>query len=108
MVIKILLHNIFDKEKCVLHCQNLQFALRLGSKLKSILRVLELNPSQWLKPYVEFNKKKRIETTKKGDKDEKVLYKLMSNAVYCKRMENLTNRIDIKLVSKELTRNTYK
>ena len=92
----------------MLHCQNLQFALRLGSKLKSILRVLELNQSQWLKPYVEFNKQKRIETPKKGDQDEKVLYKLMSNAVYCKRMENLTNRIDIKLVSKELTRNTYK
>ena len=108
MVLKILLHNIFDKEKCVLHCQNLQFALRLGSKLKSILRVLELNQSQWLKPYVEFNKQKRIETDRNGDKGEKVLYKLMNNAVYCKRLKNLRNRIDIKLVSKELSRNMYK
>ena len=102
------MHNFFDKEKGVFHCQNLQFSLRLGTKLKSILRVLKLSQSQWLKPYVEFNKQKRIETDINGDKGEKVLYKLMNNAVYCKRLKNLRNRIDIKLVSKELSRNTYK
>ena len=71
--------------------------MRLGLKLKQIHHVLEFNQSQWLKPYVEFNTQKRIEAEKNGDKDGKTLYKLMSNAVYSKTMENVRNRIDVKL-----------
>ena len=37
-----LLPNFFDKEKYVIHCENLQLYLRLGLKL----RVLEFNQSQ--------------------------------------------------------------
>ena len=33
------------------------------------------------------------------DKDGKALYKLVNNVVYGKTMENLTNRIDRKVVS---------
>ena len=73
--------------------------MRLGLKVKQIHHVLEFNQSQWLKPYVEFNTQKRIEAEKNGDKDGKTLYKLMSNAVYSKTMENVRNRIDAKLAS---------
>ena len=34
-----------------------------------------------------------------GEKDWKVLYKLMSNAAYEKAIKNLRNRIDVKLAS---------
>ena len=53
--VKKLVLNFFDKEKHVLHYQNLQRYLRLGSKLKNVHHVLEFNQSQWLKLYVEFN-----------------------------------------------------
>ena len=36
---------------------------------------------------------------KNGDKDGKALYKLMNNNSYEKTMENMRNRIDVKLVS---------
>ena len=68
-------------------------------KLKKIHCILEFNQSQWLKPYVEFNTQKRIEAEKNWDKDGKVLYKLMNNSVYGKTMQNLRNRINVKLVS---------
>ena len=47
----------------------------------------------------------RIQHTEKNrsrkneDKDGKTLYKLMSNTVYSKTMDNVRNRIDVKLVS---------
>ena len=97
--VKKLVPNFFDKEKYVIHYENLKLYLRLGLKLKKIHRALEFNQSQWLKQHVEFNTQKRLEAEKNGDKDGKALYKLMNNAVYGKTMENLRNRIDVKLVS---------
>ena len=54
--------------------------MRLGLKLKhKTHRVLEFNQSQWLKPLIEFNLQKRVETQKNNDKDAKALYKLVNN-----------------------------
>ena len=91
--------NLFDKEKYVIHYENLQLYWRLGLKLKKLHRILEFNQSQWLKQYVKFITQKWIEAEKNGDKDGKALYKLLKNDVYGKTMENLRNRIDVKLVS---------
>ena len=52
-----------------------------------------------MKPYIEFNSQKRIEGEKDNDKHGKALYKLMNNAIYRKAMENLRNRINVKLVN---------
>ena len=86
-----LVPNFFDKEKFMLHYENLQLYWRLGLKLKKIHRILEFNQSLWLKPYIEFNTQKRIEAEKNNDKDGKALYRLMDNAIYGKTMENLRN-----------------
>ena len=95
--------NLFDKEKYVIHYENLQLYSRVGSRLKTIHRELELNQSQWIKQYVEFNTQKIIEAAKNGDKDGKALYKWMNNAVYGKAIENIRNRINVKLVATKKT-----
>ena len=48
--VKKLVPNFFDKEKYLLHFENLQLSLRLRLKLKQIHRVLEFIKSPWLKP----------------------------------------------------------
>ena len=47
----------------------------------------------------KYPRKKELKQKQNGDKDGKVLHKLMSNAVYDKTMENLRNRIDVQLVN---------
>ena len=64
-------------------------------------RVLESNQLQCLKLSVESNTQKLIKAEKHGDKAVKLLHKLMNNAVYGKIIENLRNRIDVRLVSKK-------
>ena len=63
--------NFFNKEKYVLSYENLQLYLRLRLSLKKIHFVLEVNQSQWLKPYIEFNIQERIEAEKNNNKDGK-------------------------------------
>ena len=97
--VKKVVPNLFYKEKYVIHFEDLQLYLRLGLKLRNMYCVLEFNHSQWLKQYVEFNTHKKIEAEKNVDKDWKALYKLINNAAYGIKMENLRNRTDVKLVS---------
>ena len=51
-----------------------------------------------------------MEAEKNNDKDGKELYKLMNNAIYIKTIENMRNRINLKLVSnkKDYSKKTSK
>ena len=91
-----LIPNLKDKEKMVLDGRNLKLFLSLGMKLKNIRRGIGFKKEAFMKPFIEWNTKLR--TAAKND-FEKELFKLTSNAVYGKTMENVRNRINMKLVN---------
>ena len=58
--------------------------------------ILEFKQEDWIKPYVEFNTRRRMEVTNEADKN---FFKLMINSVYGKTMENMRKRIKIRIVN---------
>ena len=93
-----LIPNLSDKKKYVLHWENLKLYLGLGLKLKHIHRGIKFREEPWMKSYIELNTDLRT----KGKNDfEKDFFKLMNNSVFGKTMENIRNRVDVRLVNNQ-------
>ena len=93
-----LIPNLRSKTKYVIHYKNLIQCLKAGMKLKKIHRGIKFVESEWMKPYIEMNTKLRAEAKNNFEKD---FYKLMNNSVFGKTMENIRNRVNVKLVNTE-------
>ena len=53
--VKKLIPNLGDKEKYILHFENLKQYLSFGLKLNKIHRAIKFEESQWLERYIAFN-----------------------------------------------------
>ena len=94
--VKKLFPNLGHKVKYVFHYRNLQYYLPLGMKLIKGHRILKFKQSNWFKGCVEFNTKKRQEST---DEFNKNFFKLLINCFYGKSMENIRKTINVKLIN---------
>ena len=93
-----LIPNLRSKTKYIIHYKNLIQCLKAGMKLTKIHRGIKFIESEWMKPYIEKNTNLR---TKAENNFEKDFYKLMNNSVFGKTMENIRNRVVVKLVNTE-------
>ena len=93
--VKKLIPNLRHKNNYVVHYKTLMQYLNLGMELKKIHRGIRFIECDFLKPYIDMNTNLR---TKAKNNFEKDFFKLMNNSVFGKTMENIRNRVNIKLV----------
>ena len=83
-----------DKKAYVVHYRILQFYLEMGMRLVSVRRAIRFRQKEYLRPYLEYNSRKRQSAKNSFEKD---FYKLKNNSLFGKTMEDVRKRIDYRL-----------
>ena len=85
-----------DKEKYILHIENLKYVIKLGIRVLRFHRVLRFEQKPFLKPYVQMNSQLRIQAT---NTFEKTLFKFLNNSIYGKTMQNTRKHKKIYIIN---------
>jgi len=93
-----LIPNLNNKRNYVIHYRALEQCLIYGLKLTKIHRGITFDGSNKHKEYINLNTELRTLATSDFEKD---FFKFMNNSVFGKTMENIRNRVNIKLVTSE-------
>ena len=86
-----------DMRNYLVHYRMLKFYIRHGMIIDKVHNIISFRQSRWIEKFINFNTQKRNPAV---NDFEKVFYKLLNNAFYGKTMENLRNRLKIKIVKK--------
>ena len=81
--------------------ENLKLYESLGLKITKIHRGIKFQESAWLEEYINLNTRLRIEAKQSGNNFEVDFFKLMNNSLFDKTLENIRNRVDIRLISSD-------
>ena len=100
--VKELVSNFFDKEKYVLHSKNLQLCLRLGLQLKKYINFrIRIQLITMIKAIYWLQQTKNKKSRKKWTQRSKSVIQITEQCYMWKKMENVRNRINPKLVNSE-------
>ena len=95
---KKLILDLLPKNNYKVYYKNLEYYLKLGVKVIKIHKILTFDEKPFLKEYIDLNTELRKQSKNDLEKD---LFKLMSNAIFGKGMENVLNRSNIKLINND-------
>ena len=96
-----LIPNLNNKTNYVVHYENLKLYESLGLKITKIHIGIKFDESSWLEEYINQNTRLRMEAKQSGNNFEVDFFKLMNNCVFGKTLENIINRVDIRLISSD-------
>ena len=95
-----LLMSQHDKHNYCIHFKLLQYFIHKGLQVTKVHSVVQFTQKQFLKPYIDFNSRKRAQANSTFEKD---FYKLKNNSLFGKTMEDVRKHSNYKLVTNENT-----
>ena len=93
-----LIPNLNNKTNYVVHYENLKLYESLGLKIRKIHKGIKIKESAWLEEYINLSTKLRTKADQSGNNFEVDFFKLMNKSVFGKTLENIRNRVDIRLI----------
>ena len=100
--VKKLAHHLDDKHNYVVHHRILKKYLREGMIVKKVNRIVFYREKGWVRDYIMFCVEQRKKADLIGNSFLKEFFKLMCNAVFGKSMENVRNRVNLKIINDKI------